>query len=210
MSVDDSDRFESLLPFYLTGNLTDSDARFVQTYLSSNPQARDRLDFTRHIQSTVRSLAQAQDLDSHCAQFMQRWGHQQQGDASTVGISPSSEGNSRQPWHQRMFGLLALACLAAFLFVVAAPSQAPRSHSFAQTGLDGKPDLEVVLPAETAYPSEPLLVKLLEFEAVVVQSKLVGDRLHLHIDLNQRSQSHALAFTLTGLGLAEAFFLLAL
>jgi anti-sigma factor RsiW len=52
----DGQRFEELLPFYVTRQLPDADKAFVEAYMAANPSSRDALHFTEQLSQVVRSI----------------------------------------------------------------------------------------------------------------------------------------------------------
>ncbi len=48
-------RFEQLLPFYVTNQLSDADRCFMQTYVAANPSAKKALQFTERLNHIVNS-----------------------------------------------------------------------------------------------------------------------------------------------------------
>ena len=47
-------RFEELLPFFVTGNLSGSDQTFMQSFLSTNPSAKQSLNFALELGRMIR------------------------------------------------------------------------------------------------------------------------------------------------------------
>lgn len=52
----DAQRFQELLPFYVTRQLPDADKAFVEAYMASNPASQDALHFTEQLSQVVRSI----------------------------------------------------------------------------------------------------------------------------------------------------------
>lgn len=52
----DAQRFQELLPFYVTRQLPDADKAFVEAYMAANPASRDALHFTEQLSQVVRSI----------------------------------------------------------------------------------------------------------------------------------------------------------
>ena len=52
----DAQRFQQLLPFYVTRQLPESDKAFVEAYLTANPASQDALHFTEQLSQVVRSI----------------------------------------------------------------------------------------------------------------------------------------------------------
>lgn len=53
---DDAQRFQELLPFYVTRQLPDADKAFVEAYMAANPASRSALHFTEQLSQVVRSI----------------------------------------------------------------------------------------------------------------------------------------------------------
>lgn len=54
-------RFEELLPFYVTGQISDTDRSFAQSFLSITPSAQNALNFTLELGRIVRSTGVLRD-----------------------------------------------------------------------------------------------------------------------------------------------------
>ena len=52
----DAQRFQELLPFYVTRQLPDADKAFVEAFMAANPASRDALHFTEQLSQVVRSI----------------------------------------------------------------------------------------------------------------------------------------------------------
>ena len=52
----DAQRFQQLLPFYVTRQLPEADKAFVEAYLTANPASQDALRFTEQLSQVVRSI----------------------------------------------------------------------------------------------------------------------------------------------------------
>ena len=52
----DAQRFQQLLPFYVTRQLPEADKTFVEAYLMANPASQDALHFTEQLSQVVRSI----------------------------------------------------------------------------------------------------------------------------------------------------------
>ncbi len=52
----DAQRFQQLLPFYVTRQLPESDNAFVKAYLTANPASQDALRFTEQLSQVVRGI----------------------------------------------------------------------------------------------------------------------------------------------------------
>ena len=55
IQTNDQHRFEQLLPFYITNNLSTEDKAFVLSYIASNPDARKAVQFTEQLSKIVRN-----------------------------------------------------------------------------------------------------------------------------------------------------------
>lgn len=54
-------RFEELLPFYVTGQISDADRSFMNSFISINPSAQSALNFTLELGRIVRSTGILRD-----------------------------------------------------------------------------------------------------------------------------------------------------
>ena len=52
----DAQRFQQLLPFYVTRQLPEADKAFVEAYLTANPASQDALRFTEQLSQVVRCI----------------------------------------------------------------------------------------------------------------------------------------------------------
>ena len=52
----DAQRFQQLLPFYVTRQLPEAEKAFVEAYLAANPASQDALYFTEQLSQVVRSI----------------------------------------------------------------------------------------------------------------------------------------------------------
>jgi anti-sigma factor RsiW len=52
----DDQRFQTLLPFYVTRQLSEADCAFVEAYLAENPASQDALRFTEQLSQVVRRI----------------------------------------------------------------------------------------------------------------------------------------------------------
>ena len=52
----DAQRFQQLLPFYVTRQLPEADKTFVEAYLMANPASQDALHFTEQLSQVVRRI----------------------------------------------------------------------------------------------------------------------------------------------------------
>jgi len=52
----DAQRFQELLPFYVTRQLPDADKAFVEAFMAANPASQDALHFTEQLSQVVRSI----------------------------------------------------------------------------------------------------------------------------------------------------------
>ena len=59
----DAQRFEQLLPFYVTRQLSGSDKDFVDAYLAENPASQNALQFTAQLSQVVRSIGTDRNPD---------------------------------------------------------------------------------------------------------------------------------------------------
>lgn len=53
--ANDQQRFEQLLPFYLTQKLSLEDKSFIQSYIASNPEAKKAVKFTEQLSRIIRN-----------------------------------------------------------------------------------------------------------------------------------------------------------
>jgi hypothetical protein len=60
----ESQRFEELLPFYLTGQLQPEDEQFVTLYLKEHPADQDALQFSRKMKGVVKATGEGRDLEA--------------------------------------------------------------------------------------------------------------------------------------------------
>lgn len=57
----DREKFESLLPFYFTQNLNETDQLFMSRYIASHPQAIQSLDFIERLTLSLKSIGSDRD-----------------------------------------------------------------------------------------------------------------------------------------------------
>lgn len=62
-SQNDAQRFQHLLPFYVTRQLSPSDKDFVDAYLVANPASQNALKFTQQLSRVVRSIGAERNPD---------------------------------------------------------------------------------------------------------------------------------------------------
>jgi anti-sigma factor RsiW len=62
-SQNDAQRFQQLLPFYVTRQLSASDKDFVDAYLADNPASQNALQFTEQLSQVVRRIGADRNPD---------------------------------------------------------------------------------------------------------------------------------------------------
>lgn len=69
-SAQDRERFEELLPFYVTRQLSSEDAALVEAYLADNPAAASALAFTERVRQVVKSIGSDRDPEPALARLL--------------------------------------------------------------------------------------------------------------------------------------------
>ena len=64
MQTSDQARFEQLLPFYVTNQLSDEDRSFVQSYMATHPEAKKAVHFAERLSHIVRNTGTNRNPDA--------------------------------------------------------------------------------------------------------------------------------------------------
>ena len=174
-------RFEQLLPFYLNGTLAQADRLFVQDFLRLNPDLHDSLLFSGHLQQAVRALAPVEQPDpQRIHRLLGAWA-QSRPHAKPMPV--------RHPWFRGLvmaFSGMGLAALAATLVFGVNALPLGLLHG---DGLDGQPDVQLVL-ADGIDPSHEMLMAQLErHQGVIVNQSELQGRYVIEVDLHRRAAS---------------------
>ncbi|MCD8503860.1 MAG: hypothetical protein LRY61_11635 [Burkholderiaceae bacterium] len=207
-------RFERLVPFYVNGTLEGDDLAFMQDYLAHHPNAERALALTKHIQQTVQTLVQEQPQAATVDRFLNKWA-QTQTDPQNVRLPKaathaathtSSAMDELSGWWIGLAGL-GVATMAATLMLM--PGFAPLG-ALHLDGLDGRPDLEVVLAQNISPDHETVIAHLKRFNGqIVAQSEQDGYH-RISIDLqNRAADQHELIAVLQSDGHLQSYTLLA-
>lgn len=207
-------RFEELLPFYANGTLPPADMAFMQDYLARNASANKALSFVRHIQKTVQHGSYEQPPAASVERFLNKWTQTSELLQSSDKPKPVTERVTREPSTGERFrawwiGLAGLGVAAMAVTVLLLPGLATVGvlHS---DGLDGKPDLELVLAQNISPDHEIVRAHLKRFNGQIVE-RSEQDGLHrVSVDLqNRAADQHELIAALQNDGQLKSYTLLA-
>lgn len=205
-------RFERLLPFYVNGTLERDDLAFMQDYLVRHEGAARALALTRHIQQTVQSMAHEQPQASAVERFITKWAQasQQSRPLAKPATDPVARGPSMgakfNAWWIGLVGL-GVAAMVATVLLLPGVTTVGALHV---DGLDGRPDLEVVLAQNISPDHQAVIAHLKRFNGqIVAQSEQDGYH-RISIDLqNRAADQHELIAVLQSDGHLQSYTLLA-
>lgn len=66
-------KFELLVPFYITHNLSDQDSQFVRNYVAAHPDCGKSFDFTERLFAAVKSIGSSRDSRAVLDKLLQRY-----------------------------------------------------------------------------------------------------------------------------------------
>lgn len=78
-------RFEELLPFFVTGNLSGSDQSFMQSFLSTNPSAKQSLNFALELGRMIRHTGVMRNPNITLNRLLANFKAMHQGGSNTSG-----------------------------------------------------------------------------------------------------------------------------
>lgn len=208
-------RFESLLPFYVNGTLPPDDLAFMQDYLARQPNADQALALTKHIQQTVQTMVHEQPQAATVERFLDKWavtrtdsktGTTPKKPAACLASRRSSTMDKLGGWWVGLAGLSAVAITATLVLMPGFMTLG----ALHLDGLDGKPDLEIVLTQNITPSHESVAAHLERFNGLIVaQSKQDGYH-RISVDLqNRAADQHALIVALQSDGHLQSYTLLA-
>lgn len=208
-------RFESLLPFYVNRTLQPDDLAFMQDYLARQPYADRALALTKHIRQTVQTMVREQPQAVTVERFLDKWA-ETRADSKTgtmpkkaAACSASRRSSTMDKLCGWWIGLagLSVAALTATLVLVPGLTTHGALHV---DGLDGQPDLEIVL-AQNIKPSHDSVAAHLErFNGVIVAQSEQDGYHRISVDLQKRAaDQHALISALQSDGCLQSYTLLA-
>ena len=179
------ERFEKLLPFYVTGKISVQDKAYVDEYLGQVPEAAQSLAFTESLRDTIRSQPLTEPNEQRVQSMLQRWSATQ----SVRTPVPPMSGLAPRRWPSwiELSGGFVLAVMAS-LVIVMTPGELGVLHL---DGLDGKPDLQLRLKAGVS-PEHLAVQSALQRSSAVVLARSEQDGKHtLTLDLNNRARTQA-------------------
>lgn len=193
---DEHARFEQLLPFYVTNQLSDADRGFIQAYVATNPTAKKALQFTERLNRIVSSTGANRDTELALSRLL-----------------TDSAGRKRLSLRKRLIlKLRALGIsppLAIALLVIVGQGIGYAAHKM---NLFGVARESVISPAEadlsiTLKRSADLaaVATILErFGATIVHSSTVGDAQKIFISIIDKTRIQALIDAIMELGIVDS------
>ncbi len=96
MQTNDQARFEQLLPFYISNQLTDADRGFIQAYITTHPDAKKAVHFAERLSRIVRNTGANRNPDASLNRLLENYKPRQRislikrikAKLSSLGISP--------------------------------------------------------------------------------------------------------------------------
>lgn len=77
MQRTDQARFEQLLPFYVTNQLSDEDCSFIKSYMATHPEAKKAVHFTERLSHIVRNTGANRNPDAALNRLLADYNHRQ-------------------------------------------------------------------------------------------------------------------------------------
>lgn len=194
-SVDqDKQRFEQLLPFFITRQLGETDRFFVETYLARHPDAHHALKFTERLGRIVRDTGAGRNAD----QALQRL---------LANYQPRRSLRQRLLAKLRALGISPPVALALFLLLGQGAG-----YGIYKLGLSGTSAATVAAPVRAdltitlkrGAEMSAVIGILDRFGASIVHSDLAGDAGKLLISIIDQSRIQALIDALMEVGLIES------
>ena len=202
-NISEAERFEELLPFYLTGQLTADEKKFVDSCLAEDPSARDAYQFSQKIFATVKSTGSNRDAEASFEKLLAR-------------CSPEK----RDGLYQRLklwLGDLGLTpALATALLVIILQTAVVAVHLVSEHYENGnftvtsarseKADARLLV--KSSAEAGALLAAIHQFDARIVHSSIGEEAHEIFIRIEDRMRLKPLIDMLIATGLIEEAVLL--
>lgn len=192
----DQTRFEQLLPFYVTNQLTDADRSFMQAYIAANPTAKKALHFTERLSRIVRNTGANRNPEPALNRLLADYRSRQRmsliqrlkAKLRSLGISPP---------------------LAVVLMVIIGQGIGYTAHKMNWLGTDKesivsptKADLSITLKRSADLGA--LATILEKFGATIVHSSAAGDAQKIFISIMDKSRIQPLIDAIMELGIVDS------
>lgn len=194
-SAEDWERYEQLLPFYVTRQISQEDAGWVEAFLVANPVAANALEFTKRVRQVVKSIGSDRDPGPALARLLAE-------------ISSVRRPGLIKRLHALVRSLGISWPLAVALMLSAGLAIGYAAYKTQGFGLIGQTQtvidqahLSVTLKKGVEYGSAAIVIE--QFGARIVHSATVDGAEKLLINLLDQTRIQALIDALMEAGLAE-------
>ena len=189
-------RFEQLLPFYVTNQLSDDDRSFIQSYMATHPDAKKTVHFTERLSRIVRNTGTNRNPDAALNRLL-------------ADYKPRQRMSLIQRLKAKLRSLGISPPLAIALLVIVGQGIGYTAHKMNWLGTANE---SVVSPAEADLSitlkrgSEigALAVILEKFGASIVHSTAAGDVQKIFITLIDKARLQPLIDAIMELGIVDA------
>lgn len=187
-------RFELLLPYYITGALSENDRAFVKFHIDSNTQAKCAYLFARRLKDIVQSTGTQRDVEVALSEF----------------LSAFDEANPRSLWQRfRTFvgvrGFLLVMLLASVFAIGFIALYGSGKLSLLDTTLNATTSsAHLSITIKNSIESSALILIIERVGGRVVHSVTSGELETLFINLTDKTKIQLLIDTLLDTGLVEA------
>lgn len=199
-SAQDRERFEELLPFYVTKQLSSEDCALVQSYMVANPEAANALKFTERVRQVVKSIGSDRDPEPALVRLL--------AEISSVrrpGLIRRLQGLLRSLRVSRPLALALIVGAGLAVGYAAYKTQVFGLIGQSQTIVD-QAQLSVTLKNGVAYGAAVIVIE--QFGARVVHSATVEGAEKLMVTIMDQTRIQALIDALMETGLAEMAIIL--
>lgn len=193
-------RFEQLLPFYVTNQLSDDDRSFVESYIATNPDAKKAVHFAERLSHIVRNTGANRNPDAALNRLL-------------ADFKPRQRMSLIQRLKAKLRSMGISPPLAIALLVIVGQGIGYAAHKMNWFGTDKE---SVVSPAEADLSitlkrgSEigALAVILEKFGASIVHSSAAGDVQKIFITIIDKARLQPLIDAIMELGIVDSVAIL--
>lgn len=188
-------RFEELLPFFVTGHLSGSDQSFMQSFLSTNPSAKQSLNFAMELGRLVRHTGAMRNPNITLGKILANFKASRQGGSNASGKLGNLKGKKTLPL---LFAIVIIGGQAAYYGI----NKIDWKQSQTSASVQGSARIAISLKPSTDQSQISRLAA--NYGGKIVHSSSVDGSRKIFVELKEDSKLQEFIQALVDSGLVES------